>query len=417
MPLVFSFNIIIDTSNVKHIQITIYLTELAPYKNYMLYVSSSVIFFVILAFLCTTLSSLPFTEATTTAGGATQDENRFINLAIRNITLIADDDTITRVAPDNQLHPGGIKYKTMTFNGTVPGPVLEFYEGELVRFILINNGDIVHSLNLHGITGPSQALSGPVKPGENKTWLVKVNPKAPSVFMYHCDGDNLNGVWEHVASGMYGGMIVTPSILYNQQNQTAKEFTIIFSEVYNSADKGLFKGTNGVIGSFDLDKFVEGKPDLVLTNGMAYKYIPWIGTIGKYILNNESESFKVKSNEPIRWNIINAGPRKTINFNFAAAMLDMIYPSSLNHSTSENTKLDNYANSTNEINSPPGGSNMIGGGQTYLVSIPPGSGVIVKTIFPEEGFYFGNDHDLASLIYGSGFVVSAVDNTTSVRSN
>jgi hypothetical protein len=98
-------------------------------------------------------------------------------------------------------------------------------------------------------------------------------------------------------------------------------------------------------------------------------------------------------------------------------MLDMIYPSSLNHSTSENTKLDNYANSTNEINSPQGDSNMIGGGQTYLVSIPPGSGVIIKTIFPEEGFYFGNDHDLASLIYGSGFVVSADNNTTSVRSN
>ena len=96
--------------------------------------------------------------------------------------------------------------------------------------------------------------------------------------MYHCDGDNLNGVWEHVASGMYGGMIVSPAF-YNKQNQATKEFFIIFSEVYNSADKGLFKGTSGVIGSFDIDKFVEGKPDLILTNGMAYKYIPWIGTI------------------------------------------------------------------------------------------------------------------------------------------
>jgi nitrite reductase (NO-forming) len=346
-----------------------------------------------------------------TGVAAVHDENRSVNVAIRNITLIADDDVITKVAPDNQLHPGGIELKTMTFNGTVPGPVLKFNEGELMRLTLINNGEIVHSLNLHGITGPSQALSGPVKPGENKTWLVKINTEAPSVFMYHCDGDNLNGVWEHVASGMYGGVIVSPTS-HSKENQSTKEFIVTFSEVYNSADKGLFKSTKGAIGSFDLDKFVEGKPDLILTNGMAYKYIPWIGTIGKYFLNNESELFQVKPNELTRWNIINAGPRKTINFNFAAAMMDVIYPSQLNYPQSKTTKHNNFTNSTYEINSVQGNSDL--NSPMYLVSIPPGSGVIIEVIFPEEGFYFGNDHDLASLLYGSGFVVSAVDNRTSV---
>jgi nitrite reductase (NO-forming) len=299
----------------------------------------------------------------------------------------------------------------MTFNGTVPGPTLRLNAGELIRFTLINNGEIVHSLNLHGITGPSQALSGPIQPGENKTWMVKVNPEAPSIFMYHCDGDNLNGIWEHVASGMYGGIIINPSSR-DQKNQAIKEFDIVFSEVYNSADNGLFKGTNGVIGSFDLDKFIEGNPDLVLTNGMAYKYIPWIGTISKYSLNNESKLFQVKPNELTRWNIINAGPRKTINFNFPAAMIDVIYPSLLNHPTSKTTKLNNFANSTYEINSIQEHSDI--DSLMYLVSIPPGSGVIIEAVFPEEGFYFGNDHDLASILYGSGFVVSAVDNHTSV---
>jgi nitrite reductase (NO-forming) len=356
-------------------------------------------------FWCATIFPIPFTEV-----AAVHDENTSVNMAIRNIILIADDDVITKVAPDNQLHPGGIEFKTMTFNGTVPGPALKFKEGELIRLTLINNGDIVHSLNLHGITGPSQALSGPVKPGENKSWVVKVNPKAPSVFMYHCDGDNLNGVWEHVASGMYGGIIVSPTS-YIEENQTSKEFIVMFSEVYNSADKGLFKSTNGVIGSFDLDKFVEGKPDLILTNGMAYKYIPWIGTIGNYFLNNESGLFQVKPNEMTRWNIINAGPRKTINFNFAAAMIDVIYPSQLNHPTSKTTKHNNFANSTYEINSIQGNSAL--DSPMYLVSVPPGSGVIIEAIFPEEGFYFGNDHDLASLLYGSGFVVSAIDSRNS----
>ena len=332
------------------------------------------------------------------------DEGGLVNGRIRNITLIADDHAIMRVSPDNQLHPGGIEYKMMTFNGTVPGPLLKFKEGESVRITLINNGDLVHSLNLHGITGPSQALSGPLKPGENKTWILKVNSRAPSIFMYHCDGDNLNGIWEHVGSGMYGSVIISPPT-YDQKHPSTKELYIAFSEIYNKADKGLFKGTNGTIGSFDLGKFIEAKPDLILTNGMAYRYLPWIGTVSRIPLNTDAEIFHLKPGEPTRWYILNAGPRKSLDFNFAAAMIDVIYPPSLlNQHPSNNLQHSNFsipANSTGNIDETDG--------LRYLISIPPGSGAIIETAFPEEGFYFGNDHDLASILYGSGFAVSAMD--------
>ena len=333
-----------------------------------------------------------------------EDEIELVKRDIRNITLIADDHAIMRVSPDNLLHPGGMEYKMMTFNGTVPGPLLKFKEGESVRITLINNGDLVHSLNLHGITGPSQALSGPLKPGENKTWVLKVNSRAPSIFMYHCDGDNLNGIWEHVGSGMYGSVIVSPPT-YNQKHPSVKEFYIAFSEIYNTADKGLFKGTNGTIGSFDLGKFTENRPDLILTNGMAYKYIPWIGTVSRIPLNNDAEIFHVKPSEPTRWYIINAGPRKSLDFNFAAAMIDVIYPLPLlNQHVVENSRYDNSSISANSMS----GSDE-STGLRYLISIPPGSGAIIEAIFPERGFYFGNDHDLASILYGSGFAVSAMD--------
>ena len=111
-----------------------------------------------------------------------EDEIELVKRDIRNITLIADDHAIMRVSPDNQLHPGGIEYNMMTFNGTVPGPLLKFKEGESVRITLINDGDLVHSINLHGITGPSQALSGPLKPGENKTWIFNVKSRSFQYF-------------------------------------------------------------------------------------------------------------------------------------------------------------------------------------------------------------------------------------------
>ena len=57
-------------------------------------------------------------------------------------------------------------------------------------------------------------------------------------------------------------------------------------------------GTNGSIGSFDLGKFVETKPDLILTNGIAYRYLPWIGTVSRIPLDTDAEMFHLKSGEP-----------------------------------------------------------------------------------------------------------------------
>jgi nitrite reductase (NO-forming) len=356
--------------------------------------------------LVAVLSLYMFTSLSLASKIDAEVERGLVNEGMRNVTLIADDHTIMRVAPDNLLHPGGIEYKMMTFNGTVPGPLLKFKEGESVHITIINNGDMVHSINLHGITGSSQALSGPLKPGENKTWIFNVNSKGPSIFIYQCDGDNLNGIWEHIGSGMYGTMIIT-SPTYDQKHPAAQEFYIAFSEIYNNADKGLFKGTNDTIGSFDLEKFLENKPDLILTNGMAYRYIPWIGIVSKIPLNDRAELFYVKRNEPTIWYIVNAGPRKSLDFNFAAGMINVLYPPSsslLNQQPAQAQDLQNY-NLSISANSTANADNAAG--MRHIVSIPPGSGAIIEATFPEEGFYFGNDHDLASILYGSGFVVSA----------
>ncbi|HEV2876011.1 MAG TPA: hypothetical protein VGW09_01920 [Nitrososphaeraceae archaeon] len=47
--------------------------------------------------------------------------------------------------------------------------------------------------------------------------------------MYHCGADGLNGVWEHIANGMYGAIVVHP-----QNERPAKEFYMTFSELYNT---------------------------------------------------------------------------------------------------------------------------------------------------------------------------------------
>jgi nitrite reductase (NO-forming) len=297
----------------------------------------------------------------------------------KKITLIADEMEV-QVAPDNPLHPGGIMYNAMVFNGTIPGPVVAVHQGDTVEFTLTNEGTAIHSLDFHAGFGPSKALSGNVAAGESKTWtLDAVNA---GVFFYHCGADGLNGVWEHIANGMYGGIVVHP-----HNEKPAKEFYVVFGEFYNAADAGPFVGTNGTVGSFDLVKLWTDSPDLTLTNGMSHKYVPEIGAAAKIPLNPNAEIFKVKPGEQTRWYIVNAGPNEYVAFHFISGMIDVRDGSIINR---YGTQMKND--------------------ETW--TIPPGSASVIEAIFPEEGVYVGVDHNMSHVLKGSAFAVLATPDAT-----
>src|SRR5215207_6351984 len=227
---------------------------------------------------------------------------------VKPVLLVAQE-VVVDVAPANDLHPGGVKYNAMTFNGSIPAPVIAVDQGDTLRVTLRNDGTTVHSLDFHAGLGPSEAVgSSSLNPGESKTWDIKADEAG--AFMFHCGADGLNNVWEHIANGMYGLIVVHP-----QNEVPAKEFYMTFSELYNTADQGPFKGAN-TTGSFDLVKFISDQPDLVMTNGMAHKYVPSLGTIAKLDLNKNATVFKVKPGEPTRWYILNPGPNDGVSFHF-----------------------------------------------------------------------------------------------------
>jgi nitrite reductase (NO-forming) len=298
---------------------------------------------------------------------------------VKPVLLVAQE-VVVDVAPDNALHPGGIKYNAMTFNGTIPAPVIAVDQGDTLRVTLRNDGKAFHSLDFHAGLGPSEAVgSGTLKPGESKTWDIKADEAG--VFMYHCGADGLNGVWEHIANGMYGAIVVHP-----QNEQPAKEFYITFSELYNTADQGPFKGANST-GSFDLVKFISDQPDLVLTNGMAHKYVPSLGTIAKLDLNKNATVFKVKPGELTRWYVLNPGPNDGVSFHFISGMIDV----------HDGFIKNRYG--TQLLND-----------ETWWV--PPGSASVIESIFPEEGLYVGVDHAMKDVVKGGAFAVLGANNST-----
>ena len=303
----------------------------------------------------------------------------------KKMTLIADEMDV-QVAPDNALHPGGVMYRAMVFNGTVPGPVISVDQGDTIEFTLTNEGDVIHSIDFHAGYGPSAAVGAnasatgsTVQSGETVTWTWE--PPFAGVFFYHCGADGLNGVWEHIANGMYGGIVVHP-----QNEKPAKEFYVVFGEIYSTNVNGLFTQANGT-GSLDLNKFLAGNPDIVMTNGMAHKYVPAIGAIAQIPLNPDAEVFQVQPGELTRWYIVNAGPNDFVAFHFISGMID-VRDGSIKNRLGTQMKND----------------------ETW--TIPPGSASVIEATFPEEGIYVGVDHAMNDVLKGAAFAVLATPDAT-----
>jgi nitrite reductase (NO-forming) len=306
----------------------------------------------------------------------------------KHFTLVASEKEL-QIAPDSDLHPGGIMYSAMVFNGTIPGPVLAVHQGDKVEITLKNEGQTIHSLDFHSAITTNGANSGPVKQGEEKTWSFDaVNAGA---FFYHCSGDGLNGVWEHIANGMYGAVVIHP-----HNEKPAKEFYVAFGQVYSTnidTSSNPF-GTGNGTGHFDALKLLAKQPDLVLTNGMAHKYAPAVGGVAKITLNkpladelaagNLENFFVVSPGEQTRWYIVNAGPNDFIAFHFIGAQMD-VRDGSIKNRYGTQDKND----------------------ETW--TIPPGSASVIEAVFPEAGIYVGVDHEMTDVIKGGAFAVVAAD--------
>jgi len=100
--------------------------------------------------------------------------------------------------------------QAMTFNGSVPGPMMVVHEGDYVELTLFNPPEnmMQHNIDFHAATG---ALGGGsltlVNPGEKA--VLRFKATRPGVFVYHCAPGGPMIPW-HVVSGMSGCIMVLP---------------------------------------------------------------------------------------------------------------------------------------------------------------------------------------------------------------
>ena len=98
----------------------------------------------------------------------------------------------------------------LTFNGSVPGPLVVVHENDYVELTLVNpeTSAMEHNIDFHAATG---ALGGGgltlVSPGEET--VLRFKAIKPGVFVYHCAPGGVM-VPYHVVHGMNGAIMVLP---------------------------------------------------------------------------------------------------------------------------------------------------------------------------------------------------------------
>ena len=103
----------------------------------------------------------------------------------------------------------GTTLRGMTFNGSIPGPMMVVHEGDYLELTLVNpeKNEMPHNIDFHAATG---ALGGGalthVNPGEQVTLRFKAT--RTGTFVYHCAPEGM--IPWHVVSGMSGTVMVLP---------------------------------------------------------------------------------------------------------------------------------------------------------------------------------------------------------------
>ena len=98
----------------------------------------------------------------------------------------------------------------LTFNGSVPGPMIVVHENDYIELTLVNpeTSAMEHNIDFHASTG---ALGGGeltlISPGEE--CILRFKATKPGVFVYHCAPGGAM-IPYHVTHGMNGAIMVLP---------------------------------------------------------------------------------------------------------------------------------------------------------------------------------------------------------------
>ena len=183
-----------------------------------------------------------------------------VRMVIEEKAMVIDDD--------------GTEVQAMTFNGSIPGPLVVVHQGDYVELTLENpaGNSLEHNIDFHASTG---ALGGGalthVQPGEMV--VLRFRATKAGVFVYHCAPGGIMVPW-HVVSGMNGALMVLPRdglkdrlgnpVRYDRAYYIGEQDFYVAQD-----DSGNFKRYQDLLDSFEdtLERMKTLTPSHVVFNG------------------------------------------------------------------------------------------------------------------------------------------------------
>ncbi|MDF0716604.1 multicopper oxidase domain-containing protein [Muricauda sp. 334s03] len=109
---------------------------------------------------------------------------------------------------ENKMTLGGVTANAMTINGSIPGPVLEFTEGDLAFINVTNKMNVETSVHWHGLILPNfydgvpYLTTPPIEPGTTFQYRIPINQSG--TYWYH------SHTMLQEQKGVYGSIMIQP---------------------------------------------------------------------------------------------------------------------------------------------------------------------------------------------------------------
>lgn len=264
----------------------------------------------------------------------------------------------------------GVKFSAWTFGDQVPAPTIRARVGDKIKFSMSNRSDepvpgvqltaapMMHSMDFHAAMVSPQDKYRSIAPGQTIEFEFTLN--YPGIFMYHC-GTPM--ILEHIASGMYGALIVEPRDGY--PTKVDREYVIIQSEFYAKPDPSGRKVDTAPLYVLDGDRLRVSQPTHIVFNGTHNGMV--------------KHPLPAKPGERVRLYVLNVGPSKTSSFHVVGTIFDRVW-----------------------IEGNP--DNQFRGMQTVLLG--SSNSAVVEFVIPEEGSYIMVDHHFANASQGAIGLIS-----------
>jgi FtsP/CotA-like multicopper oxidase with cupredoxin domain len=173
-----------------------------------------------------------------------------------------------------------------TYNGRVPGPTLEFYEGDKVIVHFRNRLSEATTIHWHGLHVPNASDGSPyylVAPGKDYDYVFTLERGTAGTYWYHPHPDHSTG--KQIAKGLFGSIIVRAHD--DPLPKSIREQLIVLSDNRFNAD-----------GSVDIQHPSTPQGNIDLSNGREGNVL--------FVNGKVMPTIEIRAGEVQRWRILNA---------------------------------------------------------------------------------------------------------------